>query len=68
MPAGEAAWCGGGSGGRGRGKLCVTAPAGDFAIRAPGPGEEEPAAPHYLPLHFHFADPSGTRFGVSTDF
>ncbi|XP_044083014.1 suppressor of cytokine signaling 2 isoform X1 [Neovison vison] len=59
MSAGEAAWCGGG--GRGRGKLWVTAPAGDFAIRPLGPGEEEPQAPHPLPLH-HFGYPADTDF------
>ncbi|XP_057599579.1 suppressor of cytokine signaling 2 isoform X1 [Hippopotamus amphibius kiboko] len=45
------------------GKLCVTAPAGDFAIRAPGPGEEEAAAPHPLPLHHHFGDFQGLVLG-----
>lgn len=64
MSTGEAAWCGGG--GRGRGKLWVTAPAGDFAIRRSGPGEEEPAAPHPLPHHSGY--PPGTRFWVPTDF
>lgn len=51
--------------GQAAGKLCVTAPAGDFTIRALGPGEEEPEAPH--PLH-HCGDSSGIRFGVLTDF
>lgn len=46
----------------------MTAPAGDFAIRPLGPGEEEPAAPHPLPLHHHFGYSAGTRFGVLTDF
>lgn len=50
------------------GKLWVTAPAGDFAICPPGPGEEEPAAPHPLPLHHHFGYSAGTCFGVPTDF
>lgn len=43
------------------GKLWVTAPAGDFAIRPLGPGEEEPQAPHPLPLH-HFGYPADTDF------
>ncbi|XP_047598312.1 LOW QUALITY PROTEIN: suppressor of cytokine signaling 2 [Lutra lutra] len=59
MSAGEAAWCGGG--GRGRGKLWVTAPAGYFAIRPLGPGEEEPQAPNPLLLH-HFGYPADTDF------
>lgn len=50
------------------GELCVNAPAGDLAIGAPEPGEEEPAAPHPHPLHHHFGDPSGSGFGVPTDF
>ncbi|XP_004446793.2 suppressor of cytokine signaling 2 isoform X2 [Dasypus novemcinctus] len=67
LSAGEPAWCGGGCC-RGRGELCVTAPAGDFAILRSGPGEEEPAALQPLPLRHHFGHPAGTCFGVSTDF
>lgn len=44
----------------------MTALAGDLAIRALGPGEEEPEAPQPPRLQ-HFGSPAGTRFGDPSD-